>query len=119
MPTMPSLSQGRWRFHSFRSTAPQRAPGSVTGCGLPFGLDICGSGLRGVVLVMVYLRWRPGSLLRWTLRRFFLGLVVINLHVMVADVSKSCDTVDRSILDCALERLGLPDWFRWGLFVFS
>ena len=23
-----------------------------------------------------------------------------------------CDTVDRSILDCALGRLGLPDWFR-------
>ena len=22
------------------------------------------------------------------------------------------DTVDRSILDCALGRLGLPDWFR-------
>ena len=34
------------------------------------------------------------------------------LHVMVADVIKSCDTVDRSILDCNLVRLGLPDWFR-------
>ena len=34
------------------------------------------------------------------------------LHVMVADVIKSFDTVDRSILDCALGRLGLPDWFR-------
>ena len=31
------------------------------------------------------------------------------LHVMVADVIKSSDTVDRSILDCALGRLGLPD----------
>ena len=30
------------------------------------------------------------------------------LHVMVADVIKSFDTVDRSILDCALGRLGLP-----------
>ena len=28
------------------------------------------------------------------------------LHVMVADVIKSFDTVDRSILDCALGRLG-------------
>ena len=27
---------------------------------------------------------------------------------MVADVIKSFDTVDRSILDCALGRLGLP-----------
>ena len=40
-----------------------------TGCGLPFGLDICRSGLRGgylnrcLVSVMVYLRWGPGSLL--------------------------------------------------------
>ena len=34
------------------------------------------------------------------------------LHVMVADVLKSFDTVDRSILDCALGRLGLPCWFR-------
>ena len=31
---------------------------------------------------------------------------------MVADVVKSFDTVDRSILDCALGRLGLPDLFR-------
>ena len=34
------------------------------------------------------------------------------LHVMVADVIKSFDTVDRSILDCALGRLGLLDRFR-------
>ena len=47
-------------------------------------LDICGSGLRSgylsrcSVLVMVYLRWRPGSLLLWIFRRFFPGLVVIS-----------------------------------------
>ena len=40
------------------------------------------------------------------------------LHVMVADVIKSFDTVDRSILDCALGRLGLPDWFRRVYFAF-
>ena len=34
------------------------------------------------------------------------------LHVVVADVVKSFDTVDRSILDCAPGRLGLPAWFR-------
>ena len=33
------------------------------------------------------------------------------LHVMVADVIKSFDTVDHSILDCSLGRLGLPAWF--------
>ena len=40
------------------------------------------------------------------------------LHVMVADVIKSFDTVDRSILDCALGRLGFPDWFRKVYFSF-
>ena len=40
------------------------------------------------------------------------------LHVMVADVIKSFDTVDRSIFDCALGRLGLPDWFRRVYFSF-
>ena len=40
------------------------------------------------------------------------------LHVMVADVSKSFVTFDRSILDCTLGRLGLPDWFRKVYFSF-
>ena len=34
------------------------------------------------------------------------------LHVIVADVIESFDTVDRSILDGALGRIGLPSWFR-------
>ena len=38
------------------------------------------------------------------------------LHVMVADGTKPFDTVDRSILDCTLGRLGLPDWFRRAYF---
>ena len=33
---------------------------------------------RLLVLVMVSLLWKPGSLQHWTLRRFFLGLVVIS-----------------------------------------
>ena len=40
------------------------------------------------------------------------------LHVMVADVIKFFGTVDRTILDCALGRLGLPDWFRKVYFSF-
>ena len=40
------------------------------------------------------------------------GVGGVQLHVMVADVIKSFDTVDRSILGCALGRLGLPLWFR-------
>ena len=37
---------------------------------------------------------------------------------MVADVIQSCDTVDRSILDCTLGRLGLPGWFRKTYFAY-
>ena len=38
---------------------------------------------------------------------------------MVEDVIKSFDAVDRSILDCALGRLGSPDWFRKVYFSFQ
>ena len=41
------------------------------------------------------------------------------LYVMVADVTKSFDTVDWSILDCALGRLGLPAWFRKVYFAYQ
>ena len=47
----------------------------------------------------------------WILKMFFLVLVD-QLHVVVADVVKSFDTVDRFVLDSTLGRLGLPDWFR-------
>ena len=40
------------------------------------------------------------------------------LHVMVADVIKSFNTVDRSIFGCVLGLLGLPDWFRKVYFSF-
>ena len=40
------------------------------------------------------------------------GAVDGHIHLFVADVIKSFDTVDRGILDCALGRLGLPEWFR-------
>ena len=49
---------------------------------------------------------------------FFLGLGGDQLHVMVADVIKSFDTVDRCILDCTLGCVGLPDWFRQLIFLF-
>ena len=40
------------------------------------------------------------------------GLSESHVHIFVADVSKSCDTVDRDVLDLVLGRLGLPVWFR-------
>ena len=40
------------------------------------------------------------------------GRVDSDVHLFVADVVKSFDTVDRSILDRVLSSLGLSDWFR-------
>ena len=39
-----------------------------------------------------------------------------HLHLFVADVGKSFDTVDRKILDRVLSSLGLPGWFRHAYF---
>ena len=44
------------------------------------------------------------------------GVVQGDVHVFVADVIKSFDTVDRSILDRVLSSLGLPGWFRHAYF---
>ena len=49
---------------------------------------------------------------------FFLVLVVISCMLWLLNVIKSFDTVDRSILDCTLGRVGLPDWFRKVYFSF-
>ena len=38
------------------------------------------------------------------------------VHLFVADVIKSFDTVDRSVLDRVLSSLGLPGWFRHAYF---
>ena len=46
------------------------------------------------------------------------GIGRVQLHVTVAYVIFSFDTVDRSFLDCALGRLGLPRWFRRVDFVY-
>ena len=40
------------------------------------------------------------------------GGVESDVHLFVADVVKSFDTVDRGILDRVLSSLGLPAWFR-------
>ena len=61
-------------------------------------------------------RWRPGLLLLWTLRKFFLVPLISHLHLFVADVINSFDTVDRKILDRVLSCLGLPGWFRHAYF---
>ena len=40
------------------------------------------------------------------------GALDSEVHIFVADVVKSFDTVDRGILDYILSRLGLPGWFQ-------
>ena len=40
------------------------------------------------------------------------GAADSDIHLFVADVVKSFDTVDREILDRVLSSLGLPAWFR-------
>ena len=44
------------------------------------------------------------------------GGVDSDIHLFIADVVKSFDTVDRSVLDRVLSSLGLPDWFRHAYF---
>ena len=44
------------------------------------------------------------------------GATDSDVHLFVADVIKSFDTVDRSILDRVLSSLGLPGWFRHAYF---
>ena len=44
------------------------------------------------------------------------GATDSQVHLFVADVVKSFDTVDRGLLDCVLSSLGLPGWFRHAYF---
>ena len=44
------------------------------------------------------------------------GATGSHVHLFVADVVKSFDTVDRAILDRVLSSLGLPGWFRHAYF---
>ena len=44
------------------------------------------------------------------------GATDSDVHLFVADVTKSFDAVDRVILDGVLSRLGLPGWFRHAYF---
>ena len=50
------------------------------------------------------------------MRRVLSGASDSHVHLFVADVIKSFDTVDRKILDRVLSSLGLPGWFRHAYF---
>ena len=62
-----------------------------------------------------------GSVQAWYTSAFdievvFSGAVDSHVHLFVADVIKSFDTVDRGVLDDVLSSLGLPGWFRHAYF---
>ena len=61
---------------------------------------------RFLVLVMVSLQWKPWFSTASDIEEVLSGTGGDQLHVMVADAIESFDTADRSILDCALGRLG-------------
>ena len=46
------------------------------------------------------------------IQEVLIGAADSHVHLFVADVIKSFDTVDRGILDQVLSSLGLPGWFR-------
>ena len=72
--------------------------------------------------------YTPGLLFKWVsflnslhtsaldIEEVLSGATDFHVHLFVADVVKSFDTVDRTILDCVLSRLGLPGWFRHAYF---
>ena len=57
--------------------------------------------------------WFPTAL---DIEEVLAGAVDSDVHVFVADVVKSCDTVDRGVLDRVLSSLGLLARFRACLF---
>ena len=57
--------------------------------------------------------WYTSSL---DIEEVLVGATDSHLHLFVADVVKSFDTVDRGILDRVLSSLGLPGWFRHAYF---
>ena len=67
--------------------------------------------IRFPALEVVEALWRFGIPLLWKLRSLWFGSGDYHVHLFVADVVKSFDTVDRVILDFVLGRLGLPGWF--------
>ena len=81
---------------------------------------IVGSSLGSLILssvlevVVVRLKaWFSSSL---DIGEVLAGAADSHVHLFVADVVKSFNTVDRGILDRVLSSLGLPGWFRHAYF---
>ena len=68
------------------------------------------------VLGLVVGRWMPGLSSSLDIQEVLSGAADSHVHLFVADVIKSFDTVDRGILDSVLSSLALPAWFRLAYF---
>ena len=68
--------------------------------------------ILSLVLVRVRARFEAWYSSALDIEESLSGVLVSDVHIFVADVIKSFDTVDRGILDYFLSRLGLPGWFR-------
>ena len=82
--------------------------GPLLGC-FSWSLGL-GHGFRLVFLVLVVgvVLWKLGLLPAIDIEEVLSGVGQGDVHVVVADVIKSFDTVDRGILDRVLSSLGLP-----------
>ena len=104
------------------ATPSMRSSHCLLGFGLRFGCCILGSGLRSLVPDSVFSTGGGRSSVEaWystplDLEESLSGALDSDVHIFVADVIKSFDTVDRGILDYTLSRLGLPGWFRHAYF---
>ena len=80
-----------------------------------------GVSVRMVQLQDWFRSWVPDSVYsagggRRSVEAWYTAALDSDIHLFVADVVKSFDTVDRGILDRVLSSLGLPGWFRHAYF---
>ena len=80
-------------------------------CSLKGGFDL-GPLTLFIVLGVVAVLLRLGTLTALDIEEVLSGVVDSDVHLLVADVIQSFDTVDGGILDHVLSSLGLPGWFR-------
>ena len=89
-------------------------------CVLPIAYRLWAS-VRLLHLREWFQSWVPDSVEAWystalDLEESLSGALDSDVHIFVADVINSFDTVDRGILNYILSRLGLPGWFRHAYF---
>ena len=79
-------------------------------------VQVLGASFGALVLVMVEVSVEAWFSTALDIEECLVGGVEGDVHLFVADVVKSFDTVDRGVLDRVLGSLGLPAWFRRAYF---